>query len=313
MFVALRDLRFARGRFALMGAVVVLITVLVGLLSGLTAGLSRESTSAITGLRVDYLAFSTSADNTGASFSGSSFSAADKASWVDREGVEAVSPIGLSPGRATNAGRAATVTVVGVEPGSRVIAGGAGVSAGAVVMSEPAAKDLSLSVGDQVSISGRDFRVVAVDGDASFSHTPVAWIDIKDWHDLGTGGSTATVLGLETGARFETEHDGAAVLTPSESVQAIGSYTAENGSLQMIRGFLFAISALVIGAFFTVWTIQRSGDIAVLKALGASNAYLLRDALGQAVLLLVGGTGIGAGMPSCSVPSPVDRSPSSST
>jgi hypothetical protein len=37
-----------------------------------------------------------------------------------------------------------------------------------------------------------------------------------------------------------------------------------------MRGFLFAISALVIGAFFTVWTIQRGGDVAVLKALGAS-------------------------------------------
>nr|WP_239521298.1 ABC transporter permease [Blastococcus saxobsidens] len=57
-----------------------------------------------------------------------------------------------------------------------------------------------------------------------------------------------------------------------------------------MRGFLFAISALVIGAFFTVWTIQRSGDIAVLKALGASTGYLLRDALGQAVALLALGT-----------------------
>jgi putative ABC transport system permease protein len=63
-----------------------------------------------------------------------------------------------------------------------------------------------------------------------------------------------------------------------------------------MRGFLFVISALVIGAFFTVWTIQRSGDIAVLKALGASTPYLLRDALGQAVLLLTAGTLLGAGL-----------------
>lgn len=60
-----------------------------------------------------------------------------------------------------------------------------------------------------------------------------------------------------------------------------------------MRGFLFVISAMVIGAFFTVWTIQRSGDIAVLKALGASTPYLLRDALGQAVLMLVAGTLLG--------------------
>ncbi|MGH8938194.1 MAG: FtsX-like permease family protein, partial [Actinomycetes bacterium] len=54
--------------------------------------------------------------------------------------------------------------------------------------------------------------------------------------------------------------------------------------------------ALVIGAFFTVWTIQRSGDIAVLKALGATTAALLKDALGQAVVLLVGGTLVGSAL-----------------
>jgi putative ABC transport system permease protein len=63
-----------------------------------------------------------------------------------------------------------------------------------------------------------------------------------------------------------------------------------------MRGFLFAISALVIGAFFTVWTIQRSGDIAVLKALGAATPYLLKDALGQAVLMLAAGAGLGTAL-----------------
>ncbi|MFC6704508.1 FtsX-like permease family protein [Flexivirga alba] len=61
----------------------------------------------------------------------------------------------------------------------------------------------------------------------------------------------------------------------------------------MIRGLLIAISALVIGAFFTVWTVQREGDLAVLKAIGARTAYLLRDALGQALLTLLIGGGIG--------------------
>ena len=39
MFVAIRDLRRARGRFALITLVVVLVSVLVTFLGGLTAGL----------------------------------------------------------------------------------------------------------------------------------------------------------------------------------------------------------------------------------------------------------------------------------
>jgi putative ABC transport system permease protein len=55
----------------------------------------------------------------------------------------------------------------------------------------------------------------------------------------------------------------------------------------MIRGFLIVICAIVVSAFFTVWTIQRTKEIGLVKALGASNAYLLRDALGQVLLLLI--------------------------
>jgi putative ABC transport system permease protein len=79
----------------------------------------------------------------------------------------------------------------------------------------------------------------------------------------------------------------------AESLSGIGSYTSENGSLQLMRILLFAISALVIGAFFTVWTVQRSGEIAILKAVGASTGYLLKDALGQALALLAVGTALG--------------------
>ena len=63
----------------------------------------------------------------------------------------------------------------------------------------------------------------------------------------------------------------------------------------MIVAMLFGISALVIGAFFTVWTMQRKGDIAVLKALGASTRSLVRDALGQALIVLLVGIGVGIG------------------
>jgi putative ABC transport system permease protein len=35
-----------------------------------------------------------------------------------------------------------------------------------------------------------------------------------------------------------------------------------------------------------VWTIQRTKEIGLLKAIGASNGYMLKDALGQAPILL---------------------------
>jgi putative ABC transport system permease protein len=49
-----------------------------------------------------------------------------------------------------------------------------------------------------------------------------------------------------------------------------------------------------VGSFFTVWTMQRAHDLAVVRAIGGTRGYLLRDALGQAALVLLVGAGLGA-------------------
>ncbi|NEA47546.1 ABC transporter permease, partial [Streptomyces sp. SID10815] len=145
--------------------------------------------------------------------------------------------------------------------------------------------------GDRVRLGAASWTVAAVSGRASYSHTPVVW---TAWD-----GGRATVIALRTGGADVAAADRAAgtrTLGKGEALTAIGSYRAENGSLRLMRGFLFAVSALVVGAFFTVWTIQRAADIAVLKALGAATRYLLRDALGQAAVLLVAGTLLGSAL-----------------
>ncbi|TRV79814.1 ABC transporter permease [Streptomyces sp. 130] len=297
MFVAWRDLRFAKGRFALMGTVIVLITLLVGLLSGLTAGLARENTSAVTGLDADHLAFAAPPDGRAVSFTDSSVGEDAVRAWAGQPGVAAAHPLGIRTLHATADGkRTAAVSAFGVEPGSGLAP--ARIGPGEVVLSRGGADELGVRPGDRLALGGRAVTVAAVAGDASYSHTPVVWTDLADWRRSasGDGDGRATVIALSTDGADLAAGDRAAgtrTLSLDDSLTAIGSYQAENGSLQLMRGFLFAISALVIGAFFTVWTIQRSGDVAVLKALGASTPYLLRDALGQAVVMLVVGTGLG--------------------
>ncbi|MFI1332848.1 ABC transporter permease [Streptomyces sp. NPDC020845] len=305
MFVAWRDLKFAKGRFALMGTVIVLITLLVGLLSGLTAGLSRQNISAITGLPADKIAFNAPSGGQDLSYATSSVTARQWRTWATTPGVTSAEPLGITTARATAGDNSAGVSAFGVRPGSRLAPDSGKINDHTVVLSTTAADDLGLKPGDGFTLAGRQLTVAAVRGDASFSHTPVIWTSLGSWQKTAppTGDSdspTATVIALNTtsGANVSAADRAAGTRTVSrdDSLSAIGSYTSENGSLQLMRGFLFAISALVVGAFFTVWTIQRSSDIAVLKALGASTAHVLKDALGQAVVLLAGGTLTGTGI-----------------
>jgi putative ABC transport system permease protein len=300
VFVAWRDLRFAKGRFALMGTVVTLMTLLVVLLSGLTAGLGRDSTSAITDLPADHLVFSAPADGQKLSFTESTVTREQWRRWRDVPGVTSAAPLGVTTTRVSAGDRTAALAAFGVAADSHLAPGP--VAAGQAVLSHGAAQALAARPGQDVVVGGRRLTVAAVAGDASHSHTPVVWTDLTDWQRLapGAAGDSATVIALTTARNADLavadRQLGTRTVPRSAALSAIGSYTAENGSLQLMRGMLFAISALVIGAFFTVWTIQRRPDVAVLKALGATTGHLLRDALGQALALLLAGTAVGTGL-----------------
>lgn len=315
MFLALRDLRHARGRFALMTVVVALITFLVAFLAALTAGLGRASTSAVTDLPVDRVVFSPPEEGASPSFTESEVTAAQTDAWSAVPGVDAADPLGVATVRASGASTAA-VTAFGVHPGSGLVpaAEGADVAPGAVVLSRGAADALRADVGDQVDAGPLELTVSAVaDVEADYSHTPVVWVALDDWQAVGarggassdgTGGEVATVVTLRFGDDPPTADAlaatdarvGTVTATPREARSAISSFTAENLSLTLMQVFLLAISALVVGAFFTVWTIQRAGDVAVLRALGASTRYLLRDAIGQAGVVLGVGVGVGTAL-----------------
>ncbi|WP_314252205.1 ABC transporter permease [Streptomyces kutzneri] len=305
MFVAWRDLRFAKGRFALMGSVVLLITLLVGLLSGLTSGLARENISAITGLPATHLAFAAPTGDQKVSFTNSQVPESAWLAWRGQPGVKAAEPLGIRTTNAVSGERTAAVSVFGVDSAGGLAPRNAGLTQGQVVLTEKAAKELGgLTAGARLRIGPLEMTVAGVSGTAAYSHTPVVWMDLGDWQRVGNPGTSldtlATVVAVSGGGGVDLGAADKAAATKAQTVDealgAIGSYQAENGSLQLMRGFLFVISALVIGAFFTVWTIQRSGDIAVLKALGASTPYLLKDALGQAVVMLAIGTGLGTAL-----------------
>lgn len=307
MFLALRDIRFAKGRFALMGSVVALISMLLVLLSGLTAGLGNQNTSAIEKMGgsapVSQLVFGAPGKNDAkVSFTESEVTAAQAKAWANTPGVASAVPLGISQTRfqATGASQGTTnVAVFGV--GDPALAPAA-MADGTVVIGEGVAKELSLAVGDSVTLGGTNLRVASVVPDQWYSHTSVVWTSLADWTKLAhlsDAGQIATVLAVTFDAGANVDLDaantaaGTVSTTRTGAFAGLGGYKSENGSLMMMQAFLYGISALVIVAFLTVWTVQRTRDIAVLKAMGASGSYLLRDALTQAAIVLLAGAALG--------------------
>lgn len=301
VFVAWRDLRRARGRFALIGSVVALITVLVGFLAGLTGGLAAQNVSAVLALPGDRIVLEERVDGR-PSFTTSVIDHTGIDAWRTARGVQQVTPVGIVQGRAAQASSSSAVPVafLGLPVGSPTspVADLVPDREDDVGLSAQAAIDLGVAVGDTVTINAGSYRVAAIGADLWYSHTPVIVLAPTTWADVdrSLGGNGSATLLAVTGS---PDWDGVAasthtsVSTPLMSLTALETFQSEIGSLGLMIAMLFGVSALVVGAFFTVWTMQRAGDIAVLKALGASTSSLIRDALGQSLVVLAAGIGVG--------------------
>ncbi|MEW2624386.1 ABC transporter permease [Streptomyces sp. NPDC048106] len=314
MFLALRDLRFAQGRFALIGAVVGMIAVLGVILSGLASGLADSGVSALRALPVTHLAFDRSA--TGELFSRSTVTTGTAARWAGQPGVRKAEPLGQQLVHAQlggSGGKQLDLAVLGVRPGGflapaplsgKPLADGA---PNGVLVSEEILKE-GVKVGDRLTAgqAGTELTVIGTIGHASFGHVGVVYAPLPLWQQLHYGlpgplpdaaAHQATAVALQlapgTGTAAADQRLDTRTVDKAGTYGASPGYTAESSTMTLIRGFLYAISALVVGSFFTVWTIQRRHEIALLKAIGASTRYILRDALTQAAAVLLAATAAG--------------------
>ena len=317
MFLALRELRFARSRFAMMGGVVALIAVLMVLLSGLSSGLVNDGVSGLKKLPVTAFAFAQGTKLDGA-FSRSVIDTAQVEAWRSQPGVAAAEPFGnLLVNAHSGSGMPIDLALFGVNPGSFLApapaTGSALGPAGGLVVSSTAI-DAGLRVGDTVTIDRLGARLTVIGATAeqrTFGHVDVAYIPLATWQLLHAGAradddavrpealieATAVAIRAKDGASVDLVAGdavaGTTSVTLTDSYGASPGYTAETSTLTLIQVFLYAISALVVGAFFTVWTIHRRHELAVLRAMGASRSYLLRDGLAQALIILIAASAVG--------------------
>lgn len=305
MFFALRDLRTARWRFALITGVVLLLSVLVAGLLGLTAGLANQSVSALRALGSGGASFVLPADESGP---------VD----IDRAGLtdEQVSAVTDSDPSAVPVGIARITLDDGSETGVSAVAVGLAGPVGAVtpptggeaLVSTGVADEFGSGTGDDdndvagapvASITSEELTlpVAGNAGDLWHSHTPVVLTDLDTWHEIAPRGGAATAVATSADALDPAlVADGAALalVDGDELVDHLPSYRGESTSLNTMTYMLLAVTALVVGAFFAVWGMQRRRDVAVLKALGASTAAVVRDSVGQAAVVLA--VGIGGGV-----------------
>ncbi len=303
MFLALRDLRRGARRFVLLGLVISLVALLSTVLSGLATGLVTDGISGLRALPLQRLALGEGAQST---FSRSILDQKDLDAFRHLDGVEAT-PLGASfvNAASTDGGPSLDLALFGVAADSFLVTRADARAAlsgtpGIVLASE--LQDEGVKVGDRYTIGGSDVElpVIGFTFAGTYGHAPIAYVSLGIWQRIQYGpdargrfsavalrGGSSSALAAAAKPRSMT------VLTKTQAYAGSPGFTAETTTMTLIRTFLLVISALVIGAFSTVLTVQRTRQIGLLKATGASNAYLVRDSVGQMTILVVLATAIG--------------------
>lgn len=315
MFLALKDLAFAKGRFALMASVITLVAALIVILSGMVSGLVESNISGVQRMRATHVAFEFDrVPNWVNSFVDREMWEA----WAKVPGVTAAVPLGNTMFNARILGkeRAITIALWGVVPGSIMEPT---VTEGAAFNSDPHGVVISagllqegVAVGDVIKLERvlTELKVIGVAADANIGHTAIVYAPLELWQEATYGPpggpapgdelpkalrdyASVIALQIEDGSSRDAleaadKENGTILMTRTQSYAAAPAYEVEVFTVAMIQAFMIAVAALVVGAFFAVWTIQRTPEVGLVKALGASTGYLMRDALGQALILMAG-------------------------
>ena len=310
MFFAWRDLLRSWRRFVLVGVVVALVAILSTVLAGLADGLVRDGTSGLRALPLDHLAFAPGSQSV---FSRSTLDGDALDAWQQVPEVKA-SPVGVSFVNAApvDNGPSLDLALFGVPADSFLVERPEAQQAlagepGLVLASE--LKEDGVEVGDQYRLAGTDetLPVLGFTFAGSYGHVPLAYTSLDTWQAVTYGNDargrfSAIALDVPDGTDLAAldAAAGTETVTKAEAYNGSPGFTAETATMSLIRGFLVVISALVVGAFFTVLAVQRTRQIGLLKAMGASSRYVLVDAVGQMLVVVAAatavGTAVGAGL-----------------
>lgn len=299
MFLALREIRYSKLRYALIIGIMFLIAYVVFMLSGLANGLSEEFKQAIDEWQAKEIVLAQDANKS------------LTASQLTRGSLDEVSgekaPVGLYSGAIKGNDRK-NITLFGTTKDSfilpEVISGKTIQTENDIIISQNLA-DEGYKVGQQIQIGNYDQKltIVGIFKASYYSTTPVIYTDLDTWTKLKYGDQpftseaqkpiNAIVTKQNTSLKDKTELE---KLTIAEFIENIPGYSAQNMTLNAMIYFLFVIVAAVIGIFMYVITLQKTMIFGVMKAQGIRNTFIASSLIAQSFFVGVIGVGIAFGM-----------------
>ncbi len=152
-----------------------------------------------------------------------------------------------------------------------------------------------VDIGDNVTVAGRPFEVVGTTKNTTLlAGIPVVFITLPDAQELAFRTNevvSAVLIDGEVGAI----PPGTKLMTSAEVAEdVLHPLDGAIASIDLVRGLLWIVAAIIIGAVVYLSALERQRDFAVLKAVGAPSSALLGSLALQAVLVALAAVALAA-------------------
>lgn len=228
------------------------------------------------------------------------------------DGVAVASPLARLITKASIGGRrTSTIFVLAFDPETKVGApttvgeGSSDLKPGEIILDRAFVEKYDLAVGDAVEIQGKRFRLAGVSEGTNALVAQFGFARLDDAEELlGLQGiASFIVLRLKKPAERAAVAQRIRTAFPDYAVHQAQDFVrfheeeADTGVLPVFAtaaAFGAAVCAFIVALMLYNSVLERREDYATLKALGASQRYLLRIVVGQALLVSAAGCLVGA-------------------
>jgi len=312
--LAFAEMRRAKLRFGLLTGAVALLVFLILFMQTLSSQLLREFVGGIENQSASVLVYGEDARR---SIEGSVVTPEQVQQVSAVEGVGEAAPFGENSFTVrTSSGELKDATLFGYELGgpgepTTLSTGRLPERDGEGVAS--AGAGAGFAIGDVVEVLPGKYpiRIVGIADDASFNVQPTLFVSYPTYEQavraqnpdaqaiLPTLVAVDPAPGVspeELAARITAEVPGVEALDLATAVASLPGVASIQQSFGLILALAFFVVVLVTGFFFLILTVQKTQALTLLRAVGASTGYLLRNLLLQVVLVTVVGTAIAGGL-----------------
>ena len=196
------------------------------------------------------------------------------------------------------------VSIFGVNNGSflipPVIQGRTFEAKNEVVIEKSLSEKEGFAIGDTIKTANSDteLKIVGYTEKSRFNVAPVIYMNINDFQILKYGVSKTTDNPMINAFVVKGElkdYDSSVFqkVSIADFINELPGYSAQILTFGLMIGFLIVISAIIIGIFMYVLTIQKTPIFGIMKAQGISNGIIGISVLSQTFLLSLVGSILG--------------------